>query len=230
MTNKIRIVIADDHAMLRDGVYKLLAMEPDMEIVAEASNGIEALEMVTQHQPDILLLDLWMPGLDGFGTLERLKELQNKTKVIVLTAADDSTSLGRAVRLGALGVVLKYSKMTVLIDSVRRVHAGGIWLDPEITAKLIQQLTSAQPEPQRIPQPEPAPPSGRPKDKGAVLSPREREVVRMVAQGFKNKDIAEKLFISEQTVKNHLHNIFDKLHVTDRLELALYAIHNNLNF
>jgi DNA-binding NarL/FixJ family response regulator len=134
----------------------------------------------------------------------------------------------QAVKLGASGVVLKYSETAVLIESIRNVYEGGTWLDPEITAKLIRQLTSGEPAPQSIPTEPVEPPirSGRPRDKGSALSPREREVAKLVAQGFKNKDIAEKVFISEQTVKNHLHNIFDKLRVADRLELALYVINN----
>ena len=222
---KIRIVVADDHPIFRDGLCKLLALEEDFEVVAQAQDGREVLEVLQQHEPDILLLDLRMPGLDGLGTLQRLQAVRNKTRVIVLTASDDKNEFVQAMRLGTSGIVLKQTATELLIKSIRKVHAGEIWLDSHTTAAVIRQFVAAD---------EPPPPSlpvasaGRERER-SPLSQREREIVALVAQGFKNKEMAEKMFISEQTVKNHLHNIFDKLGVSDRLELALYAIHNNLH-
>jgi two-component system, NarL family, nitrate/nitrite response regulator NarL len=223
--NKIRIVVADDHPIFRDGLCKLLALEDDFEVVAQASDGRQVLEVIQQLEPDILLLDLKMPGLDGLATLQRLQAAKNKTRVIVLTASDDKNEFVQAMKLGTSGIVLKQTATELLIKSIRKVHAGEIWLDSHTTAAVIRQFV-ANDEAPAAPAPMPAAPRDRER---SPLSQREREIVALVAQGFKNKETAEKMFISEQTVKNHLHNIFDKLGVSDRLELALYAIHNNLH-
>jgi DNA-binding NarL/FixJ family response regulator len=225
---KIRIVVADDHPIFRDGLCKLLALEEDFEVVAQASDGRQVLEVLQQLEPDILLLDLKMPGLDGLATLQRLQAARNKTRVIVLTASDDKNEFVQAMKLGTSGIVLKQTATELLIKSIRKVHAGEIWLDSHTTAAVIRTFVAA--DEAAPPQPLPQPGSGPSRDRErSPLSQREREIVALVAQGFKNKEMAEKMFISEQTVKNHLHNIFDKLGVSDRLELALYAIHNNLH-
>jgi DNA-binding NarL/FixJ family response regulator len=224
---KIRIVVADDHPIFRDGLCRLLALEDDFEVVAQAQDGRQVLEILQQLEPDILLLDLKMPGLDGLATLQRLQAARNKTRVIVLTASDDKNEFVQAMKLGTSGIVLKQTATELLIKSIRKVHAGEIWLDSHTTAAVIRQFVAAEDAP---PPPPPAPVTSAPRDRErSPLSQREREIVALVAQGFKNKEMAEKMFISEQTVKNHLHNIFDKLGVSDRLELALYAIHNNLH-
>src|SRR5579871_2431657 len=221
--SKIRIVVADDHPIFRDGLCKLLALEEDFEVVAQAQDGRQVLDVLQQHEPDILLLDLKMPGLDGLATLQRLQVAKNKTRVIVLTASDDKNEFVQAMKLGTSGIVLKQTATDLLIKSIRKVHAGEIWLDSHTTAAVIRQFVAAEDAP-------PAPPQAPSRERErSPLSQREREIVALVAQGFKNKEMAEKMFISEQTVKNHLHNIFDKLGVSDRLELALYAIHNNLH-
>jgi DNA-binding NarL/FixJ family response regulator len=218
---KIRILVADDHPIFRDGLCKLLALEEDFSIVAQARDGNEVLELLQTCDPDVLLLDLKMPGLDGLGTLQKLQASKSKTKVIVLTASEDRNELVQAMRYGTSGIVLKQTATELLIKSIRKVYAGEIWLDSTTTAAVMRQFAS--PEESHAPG---APMRDRER---APLSQREREIVGLVAQGYKNKEMAEKMFISEQTVKNHLHNIFDKLGVSDRLELALYAIHNNLH-
>jgi len=221
--SKIRIVVADDHPIFRDGLCKLLALEEDFEVVAQAQDGRQVLDVLQQYEPDILLLDLKMPGLDGLATLQRLQVAKNKTRVIVLTASDDKNEFVQAMKLGTSGIVLKQTATELLIKSIRKVHAGEIWLDSHTTAAVIRQFVANDDQPA-------PPPQAAPRDRErSPLSQREREIVALVAQGFKNKEMAEKMFISEQTVKNHLHNIFDKLGVSDRLELALYAIHNNLH-
>ncbi|HUA60052.1 MAG TPA: response regulator transcription factor [Verrucomicrobiae bacterium] len=222
--SKIRIVVADDHPIFRDGLCKLLALEEDFEVVAQASDGRQVLEVLQQYEPDVLLLDLKMPGLDGLATLQRLQAAKNKTRVIVLTASDDKNEFVQAMKLGTSGIVLKQTATELLIKSIRKVHAGEIWLDSHTTAAVIRTFVAAE---ETAPPPPVSAPS-RDRER-SPLSQREREIVALVAQGFKNKEMAEKMFISEQTVKNHLHNIFDKLGVSDRLELALYAIHNNLH-
>src|SRR5215472_6391472 len=218
---KIRIVVADDHPIFRDGLCRLLALEEDFEVVAQAQDGRQVLDVLQQHEPDILLLDLKMPGLDGLATLQRLQQSKNKTRVIVLTASDDKNEFVQAMKLGTSGIVLKQTATELLIKSIRKVNAGEIWLDSHTTAEVIRRFVSA--DEQLTGPPPQAPSSAAPRERErSPLSQREREIVALVAQGFKNKEMAEKMFISEQTVKNHLHNIFDKLGVSDRLELALY--------
>src|SRR5512147_260104 len=224
---KIRIVVADDHPIFRDGLCKLLALEEDFEVVAQAQDGRQVLDVLQQYAPDILLLDLKMPGLDGLATLQKLQAAKNRTRVIVLTASDDKNEFVQAMKLGTSGIVLKQTATELLIKSIRKVHAGEIWLDSHTTAAVIRQFVAGEDQaPAGAPPVSAAPARDRER---SPLSAREREIVALVAQGFKNKEMAEKMFISEQTVKNHLHNIFDKLGVSDRLELALYAIHNNLH-
>ncbi len=212
---RIRIAIADDHPIFRDGLRKLLALEEDFEVVAEARDGKEVLDILQKDEPDVLLLDLKMPGLDGLATLQRLQAQKTKTRVIVLTASEDESEYVQAMKFGTSGIVLKQTATELLIKSIRKVHAGEIWLDSRTTAAVMKQFAS------------PADAAAKDRER-SPLSQREREIVVLVAQGFKNKEIAERMFISEQTVKNHLHNIFDKLGVSDRLELALYAIHKNI--
>jgi two-component system nitrate/nitrite response regulator NarL len=210
----IRIMVADDHAIFRDGLRKLLDGSNDVTIVGEASNGNECIKMLGKLKPDILLLDLRMPEKDGLGVLEEVNFDTLPTRVIVLTAAEDDRDVVRAMRLGARGVVLKQSASDLLLKSIRKVYDGEIWLDNRMTAEVIDAFKKSAEGGQRREKP--------------LLSDREKEIVQLVAQGFRNREIGEKLFISEQTVKNHLHNIFDKLGVSDRLELALYAIHHRL--
>jgi DNA-binding NarL/FixJ family response regulator len=210
----VRILVADDHAIFRDGLRKLLDGADDVQIVGEASNGNECVKMLARLKPDILLLDLRMPEKDGLGVLEEINFDTVQTRVIVLTAAEDDRDVVRAMRLGARGVVLKQSASDLLLKSIRKVHDGEIWLDNRMTAEVIDAFKKSAEAGQRREKP--------------LLSDREKEIVQLVAQGFRNREIGEKLFISEQTVKNHLHNIFDKLGVSDRLELALYAIHHRL--
>lgn len=223
---KIRIVLADDHPIVRDGLKKMLAMESDFEVVGEASDGREALEQIQIHEPDVLLLDLRMPNLDGLSALQTLQHINRKTKVIILTASEDKNEFVQAMKLGCSGIVLKQTAPELIVKSIRKVNAGEIWLDSHTTAAVMRQFATAGPDG-----------SGSSTGSGgstkvrerSPLSAREREIVGLVAQGYKNKEMAEKMFISEQTVKNHLHNIFDKLGVSDRLELALYAIHKGLH-
>jgi two-component system nitrate/nitrite response regulator NarL len=210
----IRILVADDHAIFRDGLRRLLEVADDVQIVGEASNGAECVKMLPKLKPDILLLDLRMPEKDGLAVLEEVNFESLPTRVIVLTAAEDDRDVVRAMRLGARGVVLKQSASDLLLKSIRKVHDGEIWLDNRMTAEVIDAFKKSAESGQRREKP--------------LLSEREKEIVQLVAQGFRNREIGEKLFISEQTVKNHLHNIFDKLGVSDRLELALYAIHHRL--
>src|SRR5713101_3903095 len=196
----IRIVIADDHPIFRDGLKQLLLLEPDFQVIAEVGDGDRVLPIVEEHKPDILLLDLKLPGTHGLTILQKMQAGSNGiTKVIVLTASEDKNEFVQAMKLGTSGIVLKQSPTDLLFKSIRKVHAGEIWLDSDTTAAVRQQFAPGEDH-------GPAADNGRARQ----LSQREREIVTLVAQGFKNKEMAEKMFISEQTVKNHLHNIFDK--------------------
>jgi DNA-binding NarL/FixJ family response regulator len=210
----IRVVIADDHVIFREGLRKLLESSGDISVVGEAGTGDDTIRMLAKLKPDVLLLDLRMPGKDGLGVLEEMNGDSDETRVILVTEGENEHDVVRAMRLGARGVVWKQSASALLLKSIRKVHSGEIWLDNRMTAEVIDAFKKSSD-------------SGGRREK-TLLSPREREIVQLVASGYRNREIAEKLFISEQTVKNHLHNIFDKLGVSDRLELALYAIHHHL--
>jgi DNA-binding NarL/FixJ family response regulator len=218
--HSIRVLISDDHPLIREGLRRLLGLENDLEIVGEAGDGEATVAMVEKLDPDVVLLDLRMPGMDGFGALQRINKLTKRTKVIVLTASEDKNEFVQAMKMGCSGIVLKQTASELIVKSIRRVHAGEIWLDSHTTAAVMRQFAA--------PTDGAAQSNLRSRDR-SPLSQREREIVALVAQGYKNKEMAEKMFISEQTVKNHLHNIFDKLGVSDRLELALYAIHKGLH-
>jgi DNA-binding NarL/FixJ family response regulator len=215
----IRVVLADDHPIVRDGLRKLLMLEEDIQIVGEASDGREVLQVVQETEPDVVILDLRMPNLDGLSALQALQQFNKKARVIILTASEDKNEFVQAMKLGCSGIVLKQTAPELIIKSIRKVHAGEIWLDSHTTAAVMRQFSSPS---------EALGGHGKARER-SPLSQREREIVGLVAQGYKNKEMAEKMFISEQTVKNHLHNIFDKLGVSDRLELALYAIHKGLH-
>jgi len=217
----IRILIADDHPIVRDGLRKLLNLEDDFEVVGEAADGREALDRVHELDPDVVLLDLRMPNLDGLSALQVMQQSNKRTKVIVLTASEDKNEFVQAMKLGCSGIVLKQTAPELIVKSIRKVNSGEIWLDSHTTAAVMRQFAS----PGDVAS---GGNTGKSRER-SPLSTREREIVQLVAQGFKNKEMAEKMFISEQTVKNHLHNIFDKLGVSDRLELALYAIHKGLH-
>jgi DNA-binding NarL/FixJ family response regulator len=215
---RIRVVIADDHPIVRDGLRRLLTAEEDIDVVGEAADGQELLQNLQAWRPDVILLDLRMPNTDGLTALQTMQSANDPAKVIILTASDDKNEFVQAMKLGCAGIVLKQTSAELIVKSIRKVHSGEIWLDAHTTAQVMRQFATT----------EAATAVGKTRER-APLSAREREIVALVAQGYKNKEMAEKMFISEQTVKNHLHNIFDKLGVSDRLELALYAIHKGLH-
>jgi DNA-binding NarL/FixJ family response regulator len=212
---RIRVLVADDHTIFREGLCRLLEAEEDMTVVGEAGNGSECLTLVRKLKPDILLLDLSMPDVNGLTVLSELGGAESSIRTIVLTASEEERDYVETVRRGARGIVLKAAATERLLEGIRKVHQGEIWIDQRVAADVMQAMS--QPGGTRV--------SRTGKD---LLTPREGEIVGLVTQGFRNKEIAEKLSISEQTVKNHLQNIYDKLGVSDRLELALYALHHRL--
>ena len=202
----IRIALADDHPVFRDSLRQLLSLESDLAVVAEADDGAQVIDVV---RPDILLLDLSMPGLDGHTTLCRLRAETFHTKIIVLTASQDEEQHVRAVGNGASAVVLKQMATELLTASIRRVHNGELWLDGEMTAAIMKSFSGSS-------------------TLSVKLTTRQREVTELVTQGFTNGQIAQSLFVSEQTVKNHLHQITGKLGISGRVGLAQYAIQHGI--
>lgn len=213
----VRILIADDHPIFRDGLRRLLEAEPDLLVVGEAVDAAEAIQMVGKLHPDILLLDVAMPKVSGLEALETLVDLPAAPKVILLTAAIDRADIVKALQVGARGVVLKESATSMLLKAIRIVMDGGYWVGRESVSDLLQALYSLGPVPER---PEALP--------AFSLTPREIQIVGLILAAAGNKKIAETLNISEKTVKHHLTNIFEKLGVSNRLELALFAAQHNL--
>jgi DNA-binding NarL/FixJ family response regulator len=217
----IRVLIADDSSLFRDGLANLVAAQKDLHVAGTVDSAVTANEQVRQVRPDIVLLG-WPGGNPASQRIfAAIQEGKLATRVIMMIADDAKEDFVEAIRLGCSGIVPKRTSTELLLKSIRKVHAGEIWLDRISTADVIRRLAKKG-----------AGNGGTRqglREQGAALSVREREIVGLIAQGFKNKDMAERLFISEQTVKNHLHNIFDKLGVSDRLELALYAIHHKLH-
>ena len=216
---RVRIVLADDHQMFRDAVRRLLDAEPDLVVVGEAGDGEEAVALTLQYEPDILLLDVAMPHGNGMQVLQQIAAASKATRIIMVTGAVEEYELRQALRLGARGFVLKESGAVQLLESIRVVHAGEYFVGRECMADLVSAVRSRGVALEgRVP---------RKADFG--LTTRERQIVSAVVNAYQNKEIAEKFAISEKTVKHHLTNIFNKVGVSNRLELALFAVHHRLD-
>ena len=213
--NSIRVLIAADHPIFRDALWKLLETDPEIAVVGAATDGCEAVELARRLKPDILLLDLAMPGTSVTGPLSEL--LTSSVRTLLLTAAAEKREIVKALQLGARGVVVKQAPTALLFKSIHAVMAGQYWVGRESTADLVEsfrQLASS--------------PGGDGNGSKFGLTARELEIVATVVAAYSNHQIAEQCSISEKTVKHHLTNIFDKLGVFSRLELALFAVHHNL--
>jgi DNA-binding NarL/FixJ family response regulator len=213
----IRIVIADDHQLFRDGLRRLLESEPDLKVIGEACDGAEAVKLARSLKPDLLLLDLSMPGHPGSEALRELASGSVGVRIIMLTAAIEKHQIVEALQLGARGVVLKETSTQLLLTAIHAVMSGEYWVGRERVSNLVQYLQNmarASTEETRR--------------KTFGLTPRELEIVSTVVAGYANKEIAESLTISEDTVKHHMSNVFDKLGVSTRLELALFAVNHEL--
>ncbi len=214
-TKPIRIVIADDHPIFREGLRRLLEAEPGLTVIGQAGDGHEALKMVEELKPDVLLLDLAMPKMSGLDVLRELNDMRSGVRTVLLTAAIERDEAVQALASGAHGVVLKESATQLLYRCIHSVASGEYWIGHDRVADILKSVAEEHRRPQA---PSPA----------SMLTKRELQLVGAIVGGASNKDIAQELKLSEQTVKNHLSNIFDKVGVSNRLELALYALHHRL--
>ncbi len=211
----IRVLIVDDHAVVCAGLRMLIDQDPDMQVTSLAGNRSEALAAAASDQPNIIILDIVLGDEDGLSLLPELTGISPNSRVLVLTGLRSSDSQRKAMRAGAMGIVLKEHAAETLIKAIKKVHHGEVWLDRLTMGSVLKEMTEKkQADPNQ--------------DKIATLTEREREVVTLVGEGLKNKQIAAKLFISETTVTHHLSSVFSKLAVSDRLELIIYAFRHGL--
>lgn len=208
--DKLRVLIADDHKIIRDGLKGVINAEPDMEVVGEAGDGQEAWQKAKELQPHIVIMDISMPKLSGIKATENLKRECPQIKVIALTAREDKSYIGQALRAGASGYVLKLAAAEELINAIRVVAAGGSYLDETLASKMVNSFMRQQ--------------SSKAGEQGDTPTEREEEVLRLVAQGYINKEIAAQLGISVKTVETHKSNFMQKLNLRSRAEIVRYAL------
>ncbi|HEY8499817.1 MAG TPA: response regulator transcription factor [Clostridia bacterium] len=213
---RIRVMLAEDHSMVRQGLKQLIELENDIKVVVEAADGIQAVDYYSIERPDVVLMDINMPKQNGLKALEMIKQINPNARVIMLTIHQDREYLFQALKHGASGYVLKDADGSVLVEAIRKVHQGEAYIQASMAKELIVEFKRYTSK-------------GASSEKnGSSLSDRELEVLRLIAKGMLNKEIAKTLYISEKTVKNHISNIFRKLKVSDRTQAAVYAIKNNL--
>ena len=214
-SGQIRVMIVDDHAVIRSGLRMLIEHDQTMNVVAMAGNRLEALRLAASSRPDIIILDLLLGEDDGLAFLPELCQTSPNSRVVVLTGVQNPDSHRLAIRRGAMGIVLKEHAADLLLRAIQKVHEGEVWIDRSMVGSVIQELNKpvdVDPEKARI----------------TSLTDREREVITLVGEGLKNRQIAERLFITETTVTHHLSSVFSKLEVSDRLELLIYAFRHGL--
>jgi DNA-binding NarL/FixJ family response regulator len=215
----IRVLLIDDHIILRAGLRLLVEKQTNAAVIGEARDRSEALEIAASEQPDIVLLNLDLRSESGLELIPQLLAAMKHGRVIALTGLRDSGEQARAIQLGASGLVLKDDEVSHLINAIERVHQGEFWFEPSVSSKLLGRIAIiaeniGKTNPESV--------------KGSVLTKRELEIIALVSEGMKNKQIADRLFISEGTVRNHLTVIFDKLNISDRFELIIYALRHKL--
>jgi len=208
MTKSIQILIADDHTVVREGLRTLINTEPGLEVIGEATDGREAVQQTRALKPDVILLDMVMPHLDGLEAIKAIKEEQPEAKILVLTSFSDDDKVFPAIKAGALGYLLKNASPQRLLRAIRDVHRGEPSISPDIAKKLMMEMQ----------RPADLPPTADP------LTEREVDVLRLIARGLTNQDIAAELVIGEGTVRTHVSNILSKLHLANRTQAALYAL------
>lgn len=217
MNNLLRVLIADDHTLMREGLRRLLESEPGFEVIGEAANAEAAIHLAQERQPDIILLDLAMPRISGLEALESLTAKVPRARVILLTAAITKEQVVKAMQLGVRGITLKESASKDLFDAIRMVMEGRYWVEDACISDMVEALRDAT---------SPQADKSRPTDFG--LTRRELEIINLVVAGYSNPEIAQKCSISEQTVKHHMSNIFDKVGMYNRVELALFAVSHQI--
>jgi len=218
MGDQIRVVIADDHRLLREMLHLALRQETGIEVVGEAGNGLQTIDVISDLKPDIVLLDIIMPEMDGIKVLPAIREKSPKTKALMLTVAKDEAMILKALKAGAKGYLSKDVGISDLIKAIQAVHQGELWVERKLMARFFEGEPIADPKGEDRP--------GKTKE---GLTQREQEVLRLLTKGSTNKEIAKALFISEKTVKSHLNSIFRKLKVSRRLQAILYAIRRGLS-
>ena len=213
----LRVLIVDDHALFRRGLHMVLEQESDVEVVGEAADGEEAVDVAQELMPDVILMDVRMPKRSGIEATEEIKDLIPHARILMLTISEDESDLFDAIKAGASGYLLKEISIEEVADAVRAVAAGQSRLSPSMASKLLTEfaaMSRRSEEPEQLPAPR--------------LTDREMQVLRLVAQGLANREIAKQLFISENTVKNHIRNILEKLHLHSRMEAVVYAVREKL--
>ncbi|MCA1832835.1 MAG: response regulator transcription factor [Actinobacteria bacterium] len=213
----IKVMIVDDHALFRRGLQMVLEQEQDIDVVGEAGDGADALNQAQEKMPDVVLMDVRMPGRGGIEATEKIKENMPHVKILMLTVSDEEADLFDALKAGASGYLLKDTSIEEVADAVRKVSRDESLISPSMANKLVSEFTTMvkrADEKQSVPQPR--------------LTDREMEVLKLVAKGRNNRDIAKELFISENTVKNHIRNILEKLHLHSRMEAVVYAVREKL--
>jgi two-component system NarL family response regulator len=213
----IRVLVVDDHALFRRGLQMVLEQEPDIEVVGEASDGSEAVETAAETLPDIVLMDVRMPKRGGIDACTAIHDVAPSTKIIMLTISDEEADLYDAIKAGAMGYLLKEISIEEVASAIRAVHGGQSLISPSMASKLLTEfaaMVKKTDERQQVPAPR--------------LTDREMEVLKLVAKGLNNRDIAKQLFISENTVKNHIRNILEKLQLHSRMEAVVYAVREKL--
>ncbi len=213
----IRVLVVDDHALFRRGLEMVLAQESDIDVVGEASDGTEAVELARELTPDIVLMDVRMPRRGGIDATTMIKDVVPSTKIVMLTISDEEADLYDAIKAGAMGYLLKEISIEEVAAAIRAVHGGQSLISPSMASKLLTEFASMikkTDDRQQVPTPR--------------LTDREMEVLKLVAKGMNNRDIAKQLFISENTVKNHIRNILEKLQLHSRMEAVVYAVREKL--
>jgi len=213
----LKVLVVDDHALFRRGIATVLANQKDLKIVGEAADGLEAIEKAEKLAPDVILMDLNMPRCSGLEATQALHTKMPQVNILVLTVSDNEADLFAAIKFGATGYILKNTEPEELIQAIFHLAQGGVIISPVMATKLLSEFKDLETGAEK-----------RPAKEEASLSPREEEVLRLVAQGATNKEIADSLFISENTVKTHLRNIMDKLHLANRSQAAAYAVKRGL--
>jgi two-component system, NarL family, response regulator LiaR len=211
--NKIRVLVVDDQTVVREGLVAILATYPDIEVVGQAAEGNQALEIIKQAKPNVVLLDLQMPGLDGLATIPKIREMAPTVRIMVVTSFADSDRVYQAIKAGALGYILKDATREQLVLAIRDVAQGRASLQPSIAVKLIQEINHPS---ELLYTADP-------------LTRRELETIRLIARGLSNQEIATELFVNERTIAKYVSSILDKLHLANRTQAALYALREGIS-